>query len=59
MKTFITSVLLIGALAILGGVAFIYSGAYPVGADDRHTALTPAQYQILTARDSDSAQMMH
>jgi len=27
-------------VAVAAGVAFIYSGFYPVGADDRHTALT-------------------
>lgn len=48
MKTFITSVLLIGALAILGGVAFIYSGVYPVGADDHHTA--PVHWALETLR---------
>ncbi|MAC32183.1 MAG: cytochrome C oxidase Cbb3 [Haliea sp.] len=28
------------AVAVAAGVAFIYSGFYPMGADDRHTALT-------------------
>lgn len=38
------------AVAILGGLAFIYSGLYPVGADDRHTPLTYWMLETLRER---------
>lgn len=48
MKTFITSVLAIGVLVAGSGVAFIYSGLYPVGADNHHTA--PVHWALETLR---------
>jgi len=48
VKPFITSLLAISALAVIGGVAFIYSGVYPVGADDHHTA--PVHWALETLR---------
>lgn len=38
------------AIAVATGVAFIYSGLYPMGADDRHTALTYWALETLRER---------
>ncbi|MGC1550884.1 MAG: cytochrome c [Rhodanobacter sp.] len=37
-------------IAAIGGVAFIYSGTYNIGADDHHTQLVTAALQILRER---------
>ncbi|WP_341938010.1 c-type cytochrome [Marinimicrobium sp. C2-29] len=42
-------------IAIAAGVAFIYSGLYPVGADDRHTPLTYWALETLRERSVDRA----
>lgn len=36
-------------IAILGGLGFIYSGVYPIGADDKHTA--PVTWALETLRE--------
>lgn len=49
MKACIKSVLVMGMLAVIGSLAFIYSGMYPVGADDYHTA--PVHWALETLRE--------
>jgi mono/diheme cytochrome c family protein len=47
-RTILVTVIIAYGVFILGGVAFIYSGAYEIGADEPHWGLT---YQVLeTAR---------
>ena len=48
MKTFITIVIVV-ALVCVGGLVYVYSGAYPVGADVPHSA--PVRWLVHTVSD--------